>query len=376
MIRSRGIPNARPVEKPVVQAAGWTSAVLIVGFLALQTPPAVTIFAWVAQALAVCAEPFLGLFGYAIVRTGVELRDTLTGHAIAVTSACDGSGLLLSAAAALTWFRVRGAPMRSWPYVIALMSGSIFAFNLIRVLAIFCLIGTPELMQAVHLYVAPLLSAVLVGALALHACRVRLPEHGIVPVFWLGIGFIAALAWYFVGYASTCGTILPVANALLSLLPDLLTDSLACRGDGAVLVTSGLVTIEPPSVLNVPFYPADFTLAVPLIAASLATMRRVKPIVWGALAGVATCAIAMVLAALTAGNDQATASGITRLIGQNFTMPYMPASGLVIALLKTLQNTAVHFNLFLLPLLLLGLDNPARLAVPPQQRPRARREIS
>jgi len=356
MIRSRGIPNARPVEKPVLQAAVWTAFVFMAGFLALQSPPAIVLFGWIAQALAILAAPLLDLFGHDIVRTGVELRDTLSGHAIAVTSACDGSGLLLSAVASLTWFRVRGAPMRSWTSVLVLTLGSIFVFNLIRVLAIFGLIGTPILMQAVHLYAAPLLSVVVVAAIVLHSCRFSIPGRPIMPALWLAVGAAAGILWYVFGYAASCATALPIANGLLSLLPDLLTDSLACEAGGSVLITSGATSLQPPSVLNVPFYPADFTLALPLIVASLACLRSAPRIIWGALASMAAFAIAMALAALTIGNDQAMASSITRLIGQNFTAPYEPPSALVMALLKTLQNTVVHFNLFLLPLLLLGLD--------------------
>lgn len=370
MIRSRGIPDARPADKPVPRAATWTALVLAAGFLALQTPPAIAFFSWVAQALAFCAAPVLDLFGYTIMRSGIELRDTLSGHAIAVTSACDGSGLLVSAAAAVTWFGMRGARLRPWYHIALLLMAGIFLFNLLRVIAIFVLIGTPDLMQTIHLYIAPLLSAALVGGIVIYACRLDMPA-GRLPALWIAVAILSAIAWNFWGMAVTCVTVQPIANILLSVVPDLLVGGLNCTENGALLTTSGAVSLQPPSVLNIAFYPADFTLALPLVLASLACLRPVRPIIWGAIASLGLFALAMAIAALTIANDQAVASGITRLIGPNFAGPFEPMDGLLLALLKMLQNMVVHFNLFLLPLLLLGLDRPSPRST--EKRPRQSR---
>lgn len=356
MIRRRGIPDARPANRPDLKAAAWTALVLAAGFLALQTPPVITLFSWVAQALALCAEPLLELLGYDILRSGIELRDTLSGHAIAVTSACDGSGLLLSAAGALTWFSLRGARLRPWLEIAGLLVAGIFLFNLLRVLAIFLLIATPDVMQTVHLYVAPLLSAALIAGFVAHACRLDRQAAALLPGLWAAVAAASAIAWAFWGQAVTCLTVQPLANVLLTLVPDLLVSELRCVDAGALLVTSAAVSLQPPSVLNVPFYPTDFTLALPLVLASLACLRDVKQIVWGSVASLGLFALAMAIAALTLAQDQAVASGVSRLIGPNFSAPFVPMDGLLLALLKMLQNVVVHFNLFLLPLVLLGLD--------------------
>jgi exosortase/archaeosortase family protein len=167
MIARRPAPGIRPRQiPPILNTLAVVWAILLLGCMLLQSPPSVALFRWVAEILALFAAAVLRLWGYDIVHAGIELRDRVTDHAIAVTDACDGSGLLVGVVATFAW--LRGPPTK--PLAIAravsLAILGILAFNLLRVILLFVSIGTPLLMTAQHLFIAPLLSAVLVAGLA------------------------------------------------------------------------------------------------------------------------------------------------------------------------------------------------------------------
>jgi exosortase/archaeosortase family protein len=335
------------------QTMAAAAATLLAGFLLIQTPPAQAFFGAVAIVLASCATGLLGLAGHDMVRTGVEIRDIVSGHAVAVTSACDGSGLLVSLAAALVAVAPFSQRRRSWPLVLAAALAAILLFNLARILALFQAIGSPRLMNAEHLYAAPLLSAVLVGALALAARRAAMPS----ALRWGVVSLAVAAGWYMCREAVTCATVVPLANALLWLSPSGIASHIACSPAGELVTNAPL---HNGGAVRAAFFPEDFTLALPLVAASLATLARPAAMARGAAVAVALFTLGMALAALTAGHDAAIAAGAKVLGVGGVVQPYRAPGAILLPLMKAAQDVVVHFNLFLLPILLALAGRQAR----------------
>jgi len=363
----RVAPDRVPIPRSA-QTAATAGIVLLVGFLLLQTPPVAAAFSAVAELLAICAAAMLRVFGFPIVRTGIELRDSASGHAIVVTESCDGSSLVIAGLAVVAWLWRGGVRDAALLAVSALIG--IFAFNLLRVVVLFVSIGVPAVMSAQHLFIAPLLSAVLVSGLAIVGLRLPLRDVVRAPQLWIGVAILAAMAWYPVAEAVTCVAAVPFANTVLWLAPGELERAIVCGASNAIVSTSAVVGYDPTRVLDVPFYPSDYTLALPLVAASLALARRSITIVWGAIASLALFSTAMALGAMTASQDASVAAAVTTLMGTNFTTPFAPVGETGLALLKSAQNALVHFNLFLLPLAVLQIGAPpatplARAAVRP-----------
>lgn len=352
------------------------AAILFVGFLLVQTSAAQAVFGYVASLLAIGAAGVLTAAGYDVVRTGIEIRDVVSGHAVAVTSACDGSGLLISFAGAIVLLSAWRTKSRFLGIAAPVVVASILLFNLIRILALFLSIGAPAVMSAQHLYVAPLLSVVLVAGLAASAREIHLRETAHRPLRWLLVAVAAAAVWYEVRQPVTCAAVVPLANALLWLLPTGAAATISCTGpDGAVLVTNAAMISG--SVLSPPFYPEDFTLALPLVVASLASDARPMAVAKGLFVTLALFSIAMTFGAVTAGHDAATAAGVKMLREGGLVQLYRPPGPTTLALLKAVQNVVVHFNLFLLPVIFAMMAalpaSPAGAQVPAAARRRRRR---
>ena len=359
---SRGAPFAGPSDTDFWQAILLAGVVLFIGFLAVQVPATQSMFEAVATFLAVCANWLLRLAGYDMVRDGIEIRDIITGHAVAVTPACDGNGLIVSAAAAFAWLRCRTSAMRGPLYAAVVVVGAILAFNLFRILALFLAIGAPAIMPVVHLYAAPLLSSCLVAFLALHIRGLEIADVLASPRRWLGFAIAAAIVWYLIGDAVTCATAVPLANVFLWLVPDQLSTTIACGADSATVNTAALLPANPAMSVSADFFPADFTLAVPLVAASLASVTGVARIARSSLSSLLLLALAVTLGAITTGHDAAVAAG-ARVIGGDGQV-YQPPGQFSFAVLKSVQNVIVHFNLFLLPLVLAVMPAPQPEAAP------------
>lgn len=373
MIERRPAPDRVPIPR-LVYLSATAAIVLLAGFLLLETPPVAAAFRAVAELLALCAAAILRTIGYPIVLSGIELRDNLTGHAIAVTQACDGSSLLLASVAVACWLWQPGK--RDLLLLAATALIAIFSFNLLRVVLLFVSIGSPGLMDLQHLYIAPLLSAVLVAGLVL--VGLGLPLRGALrsPILWLAVAAVAAIVWYPLAETLTCATVVPLANTLLWLAPGELEQAIVCGPGSAMVSTSGVVGYEPLRVLEAGLYPSDFTLALPLVAASLTVVGKPAPIVRGALLAIALMGLAMALGAMTASQDAALGASVTKLMGRGFSAPFSPLGDTLLALLKAAQNALVHFNLFVLPLALLyqpPLPPPDRAAPPRRSPNRGRR---
>ena len=367
MIDRRAAPDRLSIPRQIVPAV-TAGLVLFACFLLLQTPPLAAAFRAVAELLALCAASVLRATGGDILRTGIEIRDTVSGHAIAVTQACDGSSLLLSSLAVGIWLWHGGR--RDFLLVAVAAVIAVFAFNLVRVLLLFGSIGTPILLEVQHLYVAPLLSAVLVAGIVIVGFGISLREMVGAPIVWLAIAAGATIVWYPLTTLVTCNGAVPLANTWLWLLPGELERAVVCRAGDAIVSTSAVVGLDPVRVLDVPFYPSDFTLAAPLVIASLAMHRAFFPILGGTVVALLLFSLAMTLGAMSASQDAAAAGNVELLIGLGWRMPFLPISETALAALKAAQNALVHFNLFLLPLAL--LPPPATSAVPTIARPRGR----
>lgn len=359
MIFRPGISHAWPRRQDDWQALALAGCALFAGFLLVQAAVLRHLFDLVAVSLAATAAALLRLAGYDILRTGMELRDRVTDHAIVVTSACDGHGLLISTAAAFLWLRSRTAELRPLLHILAAIIGAILLFNLIRILALFLSLGAADVAYIQHLFVAPLLSVLLVAGLALHARKLDAAAVIRSPVAWLVIALAAAIAWYMIALPAACAVAVPLANALLELLPGRLTETITCAAADPAVTTTAVLSANPLTVLTMAFAPADFMLAAPLVLATLALGRRPARIVIAALLSLGLFSLAMVLGATTMSHDQAIASGVSLLAGKAFMQSYSPPGEFLLALLKAAQNTLVHFNLFLLPLVLAGFVGAA-----------------
>lgn len=367
MIDRRAAPNGPPIPRQVFLAV-TAGLVLLAGFLFLQTPPIAAAFRAVAELLALCAASVLRAAGVPILRTGIELRDTVSGHAVAVTQACDGSSLVLASLAVAIWLWRGGR--RDFLLVAVAALIAIFAFNLVRVLLLFVSIGTPSLLEVQHLYAAPLFSVLLVAGIVIAGFGLSLRETVTAPIIWLAIAVGAAIVWYSLTRLVTCNSAVPLANTWLWLIPGELERAVVCRTTDAIVSTTAVVGVDPVRVLDVSFYPTDFTLAAPLVIASLAMHRRLFPILGGALAALLLFSLAMALGAVSASQDAATAGKVELLMGLGWGIPFVPMNETALAAVKAAQNAVVHFNLFLLPLAL--LPPPATGTAPATARPRGR----
>jgi len=370
MTLSSASAGGRPRRRPPGQLLGYTLLVLFAGLFLLEAPPVAAFFTLVTEGLAAIAVVPLRLAGFDIIRNGVELRDSLSGHAVAVTSACDGSGLLVSFLGLVVWLNGRTSALPRPLIALLIAFAAILTFNIVRVVLLFLSIGAPRLMLAEHLFAAPLLSSVLVAWLAFRARGLR-PDEILRNVgLWLGFAFLAALVWYFIADAASCLVSVPLANAVLFLMPFGVSESISCSSAEPQVVTSAIQSLRPITFVAAPFHPSDFTLAAPLVAASLALRRRAPAMLQGALVSVLLFSLAMSLAALTAGYDQVSAAKAHTLSSGGIVKTYWPPSTYWLATLKAVQNMVVHFNLFVLPFAIAG-DPRAPDQAPVRQPPRA-----
>jgi exosortase/archaeosortase family protein len=339
--------SSRP--RPPWQMFGYSLLVLFAGFVLLEAPPVAAFFELVTEALAAAAIVPLKLAGFDMTRNGVELRDNLSGHAVAVTSACDGSGLIVSYLGLVALFggRTNSLARPLAAFLIAVVV--ILTFNVVRIGLLFLSIGLPWLMTAAHMFAAPLLSSVLVAALGFQALGMA-PDRIVRDVLvWLGFGVLAATAWYFIADAASCLASVPLANAMLFLLPVGVSDTISCSSADSLVITMALQSLRPPTFVTTPFYPSDFTLAMPLVAASLALRREMPAALKGVLVSVLLFSLAMSLGALTAGYDEVSETRATMLSSGGIVSNYRLPPSYWIATLKAAQNMLVHFNLFVLP---------------------------
>lgn len=366
--RSAAAEQGRPSPSRTRQTVLASALTLLAGFLLVQVPAVDRLFGILAEFLAICSAAVLRTVGYPVMRTGIEIRDQVSGHAVTVTSACDGAGLMVGVAGAVVWLELVRSRLPRPVGAAVLAFGLISLFNLIRILALFLSIPTPGLMRAQHLYAAPLLSALLVAVLALHARGMRPGDLIRMPLAWLACAAAAALVWYVPAERASCLAVVPLANVLLWAMPGNLTQNIVCSTAQGTVATSALLPGQDAATATAAFYPSDFTLALPLVVASLALRQSYAATARGAVLSILLFAAAMAVAAVSAGIDAAAGTGAGPLSFDGVLQTYHPPGILALALLKAGQNAIVHFNLFVLPLALAGPDWTATRP-PPSPRP-------
>lgn len=278
-----------------------------------------------------------------ILQSGTELRSP-DGWAVRVSEVCDGHGLAISLAAALS---VLSPDLRQglWRLLVGLIVIQLFNLARIVVLAV-TLDRAPAAFDLVHAGVFPFLTAALLAFCVLALRPAVLLCLAAFPLVLLWLLAPDALAW----------PLVPPTNLLLGVLAGPEVGQIAERAAGWTIGTGLLASQEGGQVTRflAPLRPADFALAVPVLLVAILLARRPLWLVGASIALLLTLAIAAVATVWTL----ATAQNPALLLipqgdGGFLTQPFIPPeTGLM--LLRLAQSVLVHFNLLVLPLLILG----------------------
>ncbi|MCX7288312.1 MAG: hypothetical protein NTW20_12370 [Rhodobacterales bacterium] len=316
-------------------------AVLAFGFALADSEPGRALGDAVALALAQVATPLLHLFDPGILRNGTELRGA-TGWAVRVSEVCDGHGLAISLAAGLAGLAAgAGDGLRR----LALGLVAIQVFNLVRIVVLaLVLSAAPDAFDTVHVVVFPLLTVVLLALLVLPVSRA-------LPLLALALPLV--LLWLAVA-DTVAQALVPPANLVLSALAGPEVGQIAHRAAGWTIGTNLLASDAAGQVrlFLAPLRPADFALALPVVLAAVAFTRRPLWLVPAIL----SMLVALTLAAVTSVWALAAAQSPAILLvpdgtGAFATQDFSPPETLR-ALLRLAQNTLVHLNLLVLPVLI------------------------
>ena len=346
-------------------------AALAVGFGFLQTPLAANLSNALASALAALAQPALTLVDPSVVRSGAELRSLANGHALLVTEACDGLGIVNVCFSALLAGHTlqKRSTFASFACIGFL---SIQFMNLVRILMLFALMpASSSGFSLAHYFIFPLVSVALVAGLLWRFLSPAAPvcRPGIT---WLCLAAIASIFWYAIAEDVTNFTVLPFANAITQWVPGSPIDSLSRVGERAEIRTLLAVSTNPTRLAVLPTVPSDFALSLPLLVASLFAARPpgLRFIVFGSVFLVLS-AVAMTLAAHTTVFEASIQAGVSKIALGSSILAYEPPPSWQRGVIAIAQNTMVHFNLFALPFLplLLGTgDSQTPKLKPPVQR--------
>lgn len=345
---------------------GRLLAALLLGFLVLRTDIGRALSDGISYGLARLAAVLLGTLQADVLRTGSELRNTTTGDALSVTSACDGLGLTIALLAGLAALAV--SPF-AWMSIAAISAAGFIVlqlFNMLRILTLYGLLpATSSAFALAHYQIFPLASAVIVAAIIAMSGRRLSPVTSSATIrgllLWCGVAIAAALLWHIAGEVAVSFLVTPLSNAMIHVVPGILVDGI--RGSaGTFLVDTNLVTSQSPlSTASLPFAPTDFTISVPLLAASLGTASVPwKRKLFAAALAAFSFALAMTIAAYTLAQDEASVSGLKQLVSSSRLETYQAPGAVMRGLLVALQNAIVYFNLFFLPFIVFFLgDSPS-----------------
>lgn len=323
---------------PRLQAAFRALIVLALGFALIDSAAGRTVGDLVAQALAIPSRPILHLLGLDVLRNGVELRSP-EGWAIRVSEVCDGLGLVVALAALLA---AQAPGWRQGLRRLAIGVAAIQGFNLLRIVVLALVLHhAPGAFDGLHLVLFPYLTIALIGVLVLRPARV-------VQMAALALPLILLWLWQ----ADPLSALLvPPANLILSVLAPAEVTSIAATGTGWSVGSLFLASEDPVALFRAPIRPADFALAMPVLAA--AALRS------GHMAGL-VAAPALMVAALALGAETAVwglASGSMVVLSPDGTGAFLPMPyarpETAVALVGLMQNVLVHFTLLVLPLLML-----------------------
>jgi exosortase/archaeosortase family protein len=297
----------------------------------------------VAAALAALAAPLLHLIEPGLLQSGTELRSP-DGWAVRVSEVCDGHGLAISLAAALAPLSP-GLTQGLWRLLGGLIA--IQLFNLVRIVVLAVTLDrAPGAFDLIHAGIFPFLTAALLAVCVLAPRTATLLCLTTVPlaVVWLLVPDVAA--W----------PLVPPSNLLLGAIAGHEVGLIAERAAGWTIGTELMASQDGGQVARflAPLRPADFALAVPVLLAAILLARRPLWLAGSAAAIVLTLAIAAVATVwtLAAAQNPATLL-IPQPDGGFLTQPFTPpATGL--SVLRLAQSVLVHFNLLVLPFLILA----------------------
>jgi len=308
-----------------------------------------------AMLLASTSRIVLVALSYEVLQTGTELREADLGFAIEVTEACDGHGLLIAWVAILLLMQLSLKKRLLFFFAGFLI---IQLFNLLRINVLFAVsqLGM-QTFNAAHYYIFPLLTALLMLLLTAFI-NPKLQKSVLLTV---GLTIIIATLWFLIGEDITIALTLPAAEFVNGILG---FDEVgrAVEREAGWRVMSQLVQSQTPLRFYLyPFYPADFTLALPVILASVLAMRSglgylALAIVSMAVAlalnyhtGIWTIAIAKDVAFLALSQGDGTAVLVR----------YEAPSAVLLEAFRLAQNVVVHFLLLVCPVVVL-LDGVPR----------------
>ncbi|MEM7188708.1 MAG: hypothetical protein AAF439_03775 [Pseudomonadota bacterium] len=334
------------------RALPGAALVLIVGFAALALPFVQAFFDVVALALTHLSKLALEATGFDLVRDGTELRASGAGWAIRVTEVCDGHGILIA------WVAILSALSGSWRQlaVFAAMGfGGVQIFNFFRVIVLALVLDAePGSFEDVHLFFFPLLTTIFLATLATLVRPISL-------VFFAAATIAFAALWFIVTEPVSGAVLTPLANGFLALIGPAGINGVSGSAPDWIVDTAYLVSREPVQLLAMPFYPPDFAIALPVVAAAVAATWRPAALSYLALWAVLGV-IAMAIGMITSGWAGAEAQNITQQIvpqgdGRAVAIAYQSPSDAIRGLTELVQNLLVHFNLLVLPVLILGADD-------------------
>ena len=323
--------SAAKRKTPMIAAERGSSILailfLVIGFALIPTEAARMAFDEIAQGLAWLARPLLALSTPDIRLDGVVLRSAAEGHAVEVTTICDGHGIIVA------WAALLATLTRSWRTgVMALLIGflTIQALNVLRIVVLFELISAGEsLFEIAHLYVFPLLTAAVVVVL-----YCVLAGKPLALRFSVALILVSAI-WFPLRDDIANAVMLPIAQGWPLIFGNAPFAGATVVGDAldVALAEGGRFAI----------YPSDFAIAVPVLLATLA----VAPPRWALLA----LALGLMVAGFLLGLHTmawprlaaAVPSGDPRLASQT-----------VVSVAHLAQNVAVHFMLLVPPTILIA----------------------
>lgn len=314
-------------------------------------PPVALLFDGMARLLAVACSGLLNVVGFSIIRTGTELREAVSGWAVDVTSVCDGHGLVFAWAAIVTALRP------GWRVGLLAVGAGILAILLFNLLRIVVLAGVlahvPRGFETVHVYIFPLLTAVLMLALARFVLKRPVSGASVLLVL------ICALVWFFIGASITARLFVPVANGVLSLAGPDGIGTIADRAPGWTVDSSLIARSEPLAFHMAGLNPNDFTLAMPVLIACALMVRPFWP---GLALALPLIILATVLASVAALWSVAGAAAVTEMAVRDDAglraVPYALPGVWQSELVRLAQNVLVHLNLLVLPVLILVSPRP------------------
>lgn len=338
---------------PVLRDLAIGAALLGLLFALLPIAPVQAGFRQVALGLAVLSEALLAGLGQGIERSGAVLRALPQGHAVEVTAACDGHGLMIAWAALLALLRPPAARL-----VAAFLLGvvAIQGFNLLRVLALFA--ATPAgstRFDMLHYGVFPLLSGALLAAMGAAVAPPVGGLRGLATALAVATG-LGAL-WLAGADALAAAVLAPVADALLRALAMPEVTGLTHSPEGWAITTRLIASTDPLAYRRLPIHPEDYALSLPLLlaAGAVGLAGRSRALLAGAVA--LAIPAALLLGSLTTVWMAARGMGAPLIAlpvggGQVTAVPYTPPGALV-DLAAVAQNVIVHALLLVLPARLL-----------------------